>query len=144
VRRRVVILDDHALIRHNLWHYFDGRGYEVFTFPEPCLCPLHAVQACPCPGETRCADLIISDLDMWGKNGIDCIESLMEKGCKLRNFALMSGYFSDADLARASIIGCALFTKPFSMDAFAAWVEEVEKAIPSGRVLYDWVQTLGS
>ena len=144
MRRRVVIFEDHALVRYSLWHYFAGRGYEVFTFPEPGLCPLDVVQECPCPGETSCADLIISDLDLWGKNGIDCIERLIEKGCKQRRFALMSGYFSDADLTRASKLACVIFTKPLEMDAFVAWVEEVEKAIPSGRVLHDWVQTPGS
>jgi hypothetical protein len=44
VRRRSVIFDDNDLIRLTLWHLFDQRGYEVFTFPEPGLCRLHAVQ----------------------------------------------------------------------------------------------------
>jgi DNA-binding response OmpR family regulator len=141
MRHRAVIFDDNDLVRRSLWYFFDQRGYEVFTFPEPGLCPLHVDRECPCPGETSCADLIISDVDMLGINGIDYIESLIEKGCKLRHFALMSGNFSDTDVARASKIGCMLFTKPVEMDWFAAWVEVVEKSIPSERVLYDWVQT---
>ena len=124
--------------------YFLQRFFEplvvAYFFPEPGLCPLQVVQECPCPGETSCVDLTISDVDMSGKNGIEFIEKLIEKGCKQRHFALMSGYFSDADLTRASKVGCVLFTKPLEMDAFAAWVEMVEKAIPSGRVLHDWVQ----
>jgi len=142
VRRRAVIFDDNDLLRRSLWYFFDQRGYEIFSFPEPGFCPLHVVRECPCPGNTSCADLIISDVDMLGINGIDCIESLIEKGCRQRHFALMSGNFSDTDLARASKIGCALFTKPIEMDAFAAWVDLVEKSIPSGRILYDWVQTV--
>jgi DNA-binding NarL/FixJ family response regulator len=115
------------------------RGYEVLTFPEPGLCPLHAVRECPCPAEESCADLIISDVDMLNVNGIDYIERLVVKGCKQRHFALMSGQFSDNDLARASKLGCVAFTKPLEMDVIAAWVEMVERSIPPGRVLYHWV-----
>lgn len=139
MRRRAVIFDDNDLIRHALWSFFDQRGYEVLTFPEPGLCPLHIVRECPCLGETSCADLIISDVDMLNVNGIDYIEQLIAKGCKQKHFALMSGSFSDDDLARASKIGCVLFTKPLEMDAIAAWVKKVEESIPSGRILYDWV-----
>jgi DNA-binding response OmpR family regulator len=141
VRRRAVIFDDNDLIRHSLWVFFDQRGYEVFTFPEPGLCPLHVVRECPCPGDASCADLIISDVEMWNANGIDYIEQLLVKGCKQKHFALMSGNFSDADLVRASKIGCVLFTKPLEMDAVEAWVKVVERSIPSERVLYDWVRT---
>jgi DNA-binding response OmpR family regulator len=139
VRRRAVIFDDNDLIRRNLWYFFDQRGYEVFTFPEPGLCPLHVVRECPCPVDASCADLIISDVDMLGTNGIDYIESLIAKGCKQRNFALMSGNFASADIARAVKLGCVLFSKPLDMHAIAAWVEAVEQSIPSARILYNWV-----
>ena len=138
MRRRAVIFDDNDLIRHNLWYFFDQRGYQVFTFPEPGVCPLHVVRECPCPGDTSCADLIISDVDMLGRNGIDYVEKLLEKGCKLRNLAFMSGYFTARDADRAAKLGCVLFSKPFEMDAIAAWVEVVEQSIPPGRMLYDW------
>ena len=138
MRRRAVIFDDNDLIRFTLWHLFDQRGYEVFTFPEPGLCPLHVVQECPFPGDSSCADLIISDVNMFGESGIDFIEKLVEKGCKQRRFALMSGTFSAADLVRGERLGCKLFTKPLKMAEVAAWVEEVERIIPANRILYDW------
>lgn len=139
MRRRAVIFDDNDLIRHTLWSFFDRRGYEVFTYPDPSLCPLHVVPKCPCLGDASCADLIISDVDMFGTNGINWIESLIGKGCKQRNFALMSGNFTPSDLARAAKIGCALFSKPLNMDAMTAWLEAVEASISSGRILYNWV-----
>jgi DNA-binding NarL/FixJ family response regulator len=89
MRRRAVIFDDNKFLRFYLWQFFDLRGYEVFTFPEPDLCPLHVVRECPCPKGTCCADLIISDVSMMGKNGIDYIEELVKKGCKQQHFALM-------------------------------------------------------
>ena len=138
MRRRAVIFDDNVLIRLNLWYFFDQRGYEVFTFPEPRVCPLHVARECPCPGDTCCADLIISDVDMVGTNGIDYIERLLEKGCKLRNLAFMSGAFMPGDDERAAKLGCALFSKPLDMHAIATWVEVVEQSISPRRVLYDW------
>jgi DNA-binding response OmpR family regulator len=138
MRRRAVIFDDNYSIRFSLSHFFDQRGYEVLTFSEPGLCPLHAVRQCPCPGETSCADLIVSDVNMTGENGIDFLEELFAKGCKQRQFALMSGNFSESDLMRAASLGCTVFTKPLDMNNFMAWVEKVERAIPTERSLYDW------
>jgi len=138
VRRRAVILDDNDLIRFTLWHQFDQRGYEVFTFPEPGLCPLHVAQECPCPGDSSCSDLVMSDVNMCGTDGIEFLERLLAKGCKHSRFALMSGRFSAADLARAKLLGCKLFTKPLKMADVVAWVEEVEGTIPEERILYDW------
>jgi len=138
MRRRAVIFDDNDLIRRNLWYFFDHRGYEVFTFPEPGVCSLHAVRECPCPGDASCADLIISDVNMLGTNGIDYMEKLLRKGCKLRNLAFISGYFTPRDIERAAKLGCVLFSKPFEMQAIADWVEIVEQSIPTGRILYNW------
>lgn len=138
VRGRAVIFDDSALIRHALWNLFDGRGYEVFTFPEPGMCPLYVVRQCPCPAGSTCSDLIISDVNLLESNGIDFLEKLIQKGCRQRHFALMSANFSEADIARASQIGCTLFNKPLEFPKITAWIEEVERCIPSERILFDW------
>jgi len=137
MRRRAVILDDNDLIRFALRSLFDHRGYEVFAFSEPGLCPLHVIQECPCPADTRCADLIISDVNMMGANGIDFIEQLIQKGCRRPHFGLMSACFSPADLVRASKLGCVLFTKPLVLAKVTSWVEEVERSIPSERILFE-------
>ena len=139
-RRRVVIFDDEEFIRALLWRFFDKRSYEIFTFPYPELCPLHAVSECPCPLGTTCADIIISDVNMLGKNGLDFVEKLMGKGCRQRHFALMSGAFTAADRERASQLGCAVIEKPFDMEALKAWIEAVEKSIPADRALFDWTK----
>ena len=138
VRRRVVICDDEELIRSVLWHLFDNRNYEVFTFPYPDLCPLHVASECPCPLGTTCADIIISDVNMLGRNGLAFVEKLMAKGCRQGHFALMSGAFSNADIERASHLGCAVFEKPLDMEALTAWVGSTEQSIPAERVLFGW------
>ncbi len=138
MRHRAVIFEDDSLIRFTLWKLFDDRRYEVLTFPEPGMCPLHVVRECPCPPDTTCSDLILSDVNMHGTNGIDFLETLIQKGCRQRHIALMSGNFSEDDLARATRLGCTLFTKPLSMAALTAWVEEIEQSIPRERKLYNW------
>jgi len=138
VKLRAVIFDDNACIRLLLADLFDRRGYEVFAFSEPSLCPLFAVQKCPCPTDANCTDLIISDVNMPGTNGIDFLEQLMQKGCRQQQVALISGSFSEADLARGARLKCRLFNKPLDMKEFTAWVEEVESSILPGRRLFDW------
>jgi CheY-like chemotaxis protein len=138
VRRRAIIFEDDALIRFTLWKFFDDRGYEVFTFPEPGMCPLHVVQECPCPTDTNCSDLILSDVNMRGANGIDFLEELIQKGCRQRHFALMSGNFTEGDLARATRLGCTLFSKPLALPAITVWAEAIERAIPPERKLFNW------
>lgn len=144
MRRRAVIFDDEEIIRFALWRFFDKRQYEVFTFPYPDLCPLHIANECPCPFDTSCSDLIISDINMLGRNGIALVEGLMHKGCRQNHFALISSSFTDADRARAVELGCVTFDKPLDMETLKAWVEEVEGAIPQNRVLFDWTATLSN
>jgi len=140
VIRRAVIFEDDEVVRSMLWLFFDRRKYEVFTFPYPDLCPLHISLRCPCPIGTICSDIIISDVNMPGRNGIDFVEELISKGCKQRYFALMSGVFTDSDRARASSLGCAVFEKPIDLGMLTAWVEAVEKFTPTERVLFNWTE----
>ena len=77
---------------------------------------------------------------MLDGSGLEFLEHLVQKGCRQPQLALMSGDYSDEDLARAFRLGCALFSKPLDMAQFARWVEEAERLIPSKRTLYDWLQ----
>lgn len=138
MNRRIVIFDDDHLIRFALWDLFDRRGYSVFTFPDPGLCPLYIIERCLCPPDTRCADLIVSDMNMTCSNGLDFIEELIQKGCRQPHFALMSGDFSDEDIQRAVKLGCALFTKPLDFTKVSEWADSAEKVISPGRRLYEW------
>jgi CheY-like chemotaxis protein len=71
-------------------------------------------------------------------NGIDFLEQLVQKGCRQRHFALISGKFSQTDFARASRLGCKLFHKPVDIAQLSEWIEEVEKLTPLERTLFDW------
>ena len=132
---RVLIFDDQEAIRSLLWVLFDNRGYEVFTFPHPGLCPLYKKPECPCPIKEACADIILSDLQMPIKTGIDFLEEQLRKGCKCKNMALMSASFTNEAISKANSLGIKLFRKPFGIEEVVEWLEKVEKNIDVDRRL---------
>ncbi len=125
---------------------FEERGYEVFAFSGPSHCPLGNISSCPCPPGTICADVILSDVQMARDNGIDFIEKLMTKGCRRPWFGLMSGSWSPDDRARAELLGCMLFDKPFQIRQIVAWLECAEKSISLDRQFFgfNWQSGQGS
>lgn len=137
MRPRALVFDDDSLIRHLLWRYLDRRGYEVFTFPDPGLCPLHAKDRCLCDQETTCTDIILSDLNMPNVKGLDFVEELFAKGCRCHNIALMSGAWSEHDVARANSLGCKLFSKPFTIAEIQKWLVQVEGRLTPDRKLLE-------
>jgi DNA-binding NtrC family response regulator len=138
MRMRVLIFDDDDSIRSMLWHIFDDRGYEIFSFPHPALCPLHLVGACSCPTAQACGDIIISDVNMPNVNGLEFIETQIQKGCKVKNLALMSGAWTVSELQYAQKLGCQTFHKPFTLDEINAWIDDCEGKVTPNRVLSNW------
>jgi CheY-like chemotaxis protein len=139
VKRRAYVLEDEPVIRAILAFIFDQRGYEVFTYPDPTLCPLNGIGHCPCPIGAVCADVIVSDIQMPRVNGIDFIQRLIGTGCKSTHIAMMSGSWTDHDLVRAEELGCKILRKPFDVPNLFKWLEEVESEIPQERRLFDLV-----
>ena len=138
MKLRVLIFDDDGEIRQLLWTLSDRRGYEVFTFPDPGLCPLHGADTCPCSVNEACADVIISDVKMIDVDGIEFIKGLKEKGCRCQHIALMSGAWTEQDISSANQIGVKLFKKPFELKQLIEWFEEIEKSIDEDRKLANW------
>jgi DNA-binding response OmpR family regulator len=135
---RALIFDDEKEIRNILWILFDDRGYQVFTFPHPGICPLSEEKICPCSSDEMCSDVILSDLNMPVKKGIDFLEEQIKKGCKCKHFALMSGDFSDEDVSRAKSLGVHIFKKPFNVEEISNWLDQIERDINPKRRLSDW------
>jgi response regulator RpfG family c-di-GMP phosphodiesterase len=135
---RVLIFDDDETIRKILWMFFDGRGYEIFTFPHPGACALCKADTCVCSVHEACADIIMSDFNMPFVKGMDFLEQQIHKGCKCKHFALMSGDLSDVNLDRAAALGIKLFNKPFSIAEIKAWVEKSEATLSKSNPLSNW------
>jgi DNA-binding NtrC family response regulator len=135
---RVLIFDDEKEIRKILWAICDNRGYEVFTFPHPGICPLSEEKECPCSSEEMCSDVILSDLKMPVKRGIDFLEEQIKKGCKCKHFALMSGDFSNEEMHKADSLDIRIFNKPFKLKELTDWLDQIEKDFDPKRKLSDW------
>ncbi len=138
MRLRAVIFDDDASLRQVLWSLCDRRGYEIFTFPDPGVCPLHIMDGCPCAPGIICTDIILSDLRMPLVQGLDFVEALSLKNCAAPHIALMSGAWSEADEARAARLECQVFHKPFSVAEVEAWLTKVEALSSPDRGLLRW------
>ena len=138
MRLRAVIFDEDPAIRQGLGALCARRGYEVLTFPDPGLCPLHGMDRCPCPPGTGCADLLLSDLHMPEVQGLDLVEGLFAKACVAPPLGLMSAAWSAAAQARAGRLGCRLFTKPIASAELLAWFDTVEAQVAPTRALLEW------
>ena len=135
---RVILLDDNDGIRSDLLKILAARGYEVFAFSNPAICPLQIMPECRCNANQACTDIIVSDIDMPNMTGLSFIENQKKKNCKCQHIVLMSGNWTDTDLSRAHELDCKTFNKPFSFNEFYKWLDEVVKAIEPSRELCDW------
>ena len=133
MRIRTLVFDDDAGVRGLLVALFQRRGHEVQAFPEALPCT-----ACRCQGAERCADIVISDVEMPGLRGTGFIENQVAKGCRVDHVALMSGDWSSADRERAQAQGCRTFDKPFDFAELLAWVGACERKVARDRILVDW------
>jgi CheY-like chemotaxis protein len=137
---RVFLLEDNDIVRSMMSEILAARGYEIFDFSNPAICPLQIMPECRCSENQTCTDIIISDLDMPNMTGLDFIENQKKKNCKCQHVVLMSGSWTEQDLFRAHELGCKTIAKPFPFQEFNEWLDEVEKSIEPSRELADWFQ----
>lgn len=132
---RSVLLEDNEFLRSLMSTVLESRGYEVFTFATPAICPLQIKPDCSCAAHSRCADIILSDLEMPSVSGIEFIKNQKAKHCKTPYIAMMSGNWSAKDVTTAQELGCKVFNKPFNMPEIEEWLNAVEKNIDLDREL---------
>ena len=137
VRKRVVVIDDENLIRDLFYDILKMRGYEVYTSPEPLICPIYLDCGCPCPGEHFCTDIIITDINMANMTGLEFIEHQKSNGCKVQNIAVMSGSWTCEEIKHAKSLDCHMFQKPFKIDEIEKWLNECEKKLDHNSKLSD-------
>jgi DNA-binding response OmpR family regulator len=132
---RAILLEDNDLIRSLMSTVFESRGYEVFKFSTPAICPLQKKPECNCTGTSRCADIILSDLGMPSVSGMEFMKNQQAKKCKTPYIAMMSGNWPTEDVAIAKKLGCKIFNKPFNISEMEEWLDYVEKNIDLDREL---------
>jgi len=135
---RVLIFDDEVSIRRLFRIALERRGYEIFDFDNPSICPLYTQELCGCPSNKMCADIIISDIRMPSVDGISFIREQKEKGCKVQNVLITSAYIDPYVQKEVEELGCVCLKKPFHIDQFNAIIDMFEKNIDPDRELTEW------
>lgn len=135
-RRRVVLFDDDPFVLDALSLFFEGRGYDVIGCREAVSCVVYE-DSPSCDRERPCADIMITDLQMPGMNGIQLFETQTRRGCPLtvKNKAVLSGSLDSAALVAIRRLGCAWFEKPFRLAQLDKWIRECEFRMDLSRPL---------
>jgi DNA-binding NtrC family response regulator len=136
-KRRAVVIDDEELIVELFKDFFSTRGYEVLSYTSPVVCPIRDEQGNLCNTDHPCADVIITDFEMSGMNGLELVEEQSRHGCKLmrENKAVMSGGLDAESYRKIKERGYAFFQKPIDYSEFSAWLDECEKRVVLSRPL---------
>jgi DNA-binding NarL/FixJ family response regulator len=124
---QVFVFDDDELIRTTLGYFLKQEGFLVSEFAQPDHCSLYYDNDCLCQAKSACADIIITDINMPGENGLQFVENQIKKGCKIEHVAVMSGDWEDPFLKKAQQLGCRVFYKPFSIIEMKQWLDEIRK-----------------
>lgn len=136
-KRRAVVIDDEEIIVDLFTEFFSARGYEVFSYSMPVICPIRDEKGNLCNTEYPCADVIMTDLKMRGMNGIEMLEEQARQGCKVKreNKAVMSGYLDEESSRNIAQRGYAFFQKPVDFSKISAWLDECEARMDLSRPL---------
>ena len=135
---RAIVFDDDESVRSVLTRYLRARGYEVLAEACPAgLCATDGEGQDFCRGETPCCDVLITDIDMPGADGVALLEHQARKGCRVdaRNKAVMSGLVDDHNRQRVQQLGCSVFELPDALAQLAEWLAGCESRQDLSRQL---------
>ena len=138
MKYRTILCEDNQYVREIVNFVLEERGHEIFSFKDAGDCPLYSLTECKCNHINLCSDIIISDISMPNSNGLEFVEELKKKGCKIKNIAMISGYWTEKDISRAKEIGCTVFHKPVHPEILNEWLYNSEKSIDPKRVLSEF------
>lgn len=115
----LLVVDDERSIRESIARYLSTLGHEV-TVAGSGVAALAALR-------DREADLVITDINMPGGDGIEIINALREMGSEVPIVAMTGGGRIDKQhlLDDAALLGAiATLQKPFDLPALRAAVEQ--------------------
>jgi len=134
MRIRVLIFDDDDAIRDLLKAVVKIKGYEIFDYRNPSECSISINEKCNC-GQSQCTDVIMTDIEMPIVNGIEFINDLSSKGCKVNNILIISGQVEPQTMDDVKNKNIRFIKKPFSIRDILSVLEEFEKNINPSRTL---------
>lgn len=138
MQKRIIIIDDDSNVCAVLTNIFNEWGYHAVMYSKSVISSEFMKNECQCSKHHLCADIIMFDINMPDMTGLELIDKLKQNGCKVENFAVMSGAWSDKDMENAGRLGCRAFTKPFhikNVDDIKDWIDKCNARISPGRQL---------
>jgi len=139
-RLRILLFEDNGLIRSMLGRLLLKQGWEVFSFPDPEVCPLQQSPSCGCHLPEVCADAIVTDLEMPHIDGYTFVRDLLQKGCRIHNLAMLTDSQDTVLLERATAFGFAVFTKSEGTSRLLEWLRGIEAHLQAERQLTHWAE----
>lgn len=134
---RILIYDDDPVILDLLKHLLLKRGYEVFAYREPKVCPLYETPGEQCAHHSPCADMMISDFEMPKMSGIELYQRQAQRGCAvdIRMKAILSGYTDPSLAEQCKSLRCAFLQKPFQFSELTEWLTACEERLDLSQPL---------
>ncbi len=115
--RRILLVEDNGDTAITVTMLLKSLGYQVETAGDV-FQALEAVSG-------REFDLVISDLGLPDRSGIELMQEIRQRGYRLRGIAL-TGYGSEEDVQRSREAGFTVhLTKPIDLDALTEAIEQV-------------------
>ena len=114
-RNRVVVADDDPSIRRIVAQTLRSLGCEVVDVCDGWSLMIELTHDLLRNGEFRDVDLVVTDVRMPGRSGIEIAEMLRRARYRLP-FIIMTGDVDDDLRRRAEAVGAPLLDKPFLLD----------------------------
>jgi len=120
-----LLFEDNTLCRDLMTEILMEKDYEVTAFADPTSYVASNIGNRGCP-DNACADALITDNQMPGMSGLELIQWMNDRGCKLPNHrkAVISGSWSNEEYKQAQRLGCKIFQKPTSIDEIHRWLDD--------------------
>jgi two-component system, chemotaxis family, sensor kinase CheA len=121
--RNVLLVDDSAFFREMLTPVLKAAGFRV-------LAAESADEALSLLGAGACADIVVADIDMPGKNGFQLVEAMRAQArfARLPVIALSSGVTPEA-VERARKLGIAEFVAKFDRSGLISALAETQPVL---------------
>lgn len=121
--KKAIVIDDESSICELLKMVLDEKGYAAEIYPNPLACPLYRESSEACHADYSGYDILITDYNMPGMNGIDFVSWLLQNNWLIPKIAIISGTWDIEAKTRASGLNCQLFDKPFSINEVQNWID---------------------
>ena len=122
---RVLVAEDNSALRSLMADVLCDEGYEVVEAADAFELE-QAIGISTSSGPTEAFDLVVTDIRMPGKSGLDALSELRRAGSDSR-FVVITAFPEDATERRIRELDAKLLAKPFSLREFRSLMQTILK-----------------